>query len=99
MLGQPEQRLDAKLDSRAPVGGIVDRVAASRRTDEARRREALDRKNLAIREELLRSGTAWITSTVLRGKRVLRTTMMNLGTDEEILDELLASIRRIAEED
>lgn len=60
--------------------------------------EALDRKNLAIREALIRSGEAWITSTRLRGTRVLRTTMMNPDTDEKVLDRLLGSIRSIARE-
>jgi L-2,4-diaminobutyrate decarboxylase len=61
-------------------------------------KDALDRKNGAIREALIRSGRAWITSTLLKGTRVLRTTMMNLDTDEQVLDRLLDDIRTIANE-
>jgi L-2,4-diaminobutyrate decarboxylase len=38
---------------------------------------ALDAVNKEIRERYNRSGTGWITSTVLDGRRVLRVTMMN----------------------
>jgi L-2,4-diaminobutyrate decarboxylase len=39
--------------------------------------EALDSINREIRERYNRSGTGWITATLLDGRRVLRVTMMN----------------------
>jgi len=43
------------------------------------------------------SGKGWITSTVLKGKRVLRVTVMNPQTDASVLDQLLADLRGIAQ--
>ena len=42
--------------------------------------DRLDRLNLRLREEYNRSGEGWITTTVLGGRRVLRTTLMNPRT-------------------
>lgn len=55
-----------------------------------------EEENLALRERLIRSGEAWITSTVLKGRRVLRVTMINPRTEKRHVDELLASLRRLA---
>ncbi len=55
-----------------------------------------DDENLALREKLIRSGDAWITSTVLKGRRVLRVTMINPRTEKRHVDEMLASLRRLA---
>src|SRR6185436_3786745 len=58
------------------------------------RRRGLDNEATAdLRERLLRSGKAWITTTVLRGERVLRVTMMNPRTREGDVDEMLNALR------
>ncbi|HEX9981682.1 MAG TPA: aminotransferase class I/II-fold pyridoxal phosphate-dependent enzyme [Thermoanaerobaculia bacterium] len=54
-----------------------------------------DEANARLREDLIRSGEAWITSTVLRGQRVLRVTMMNPRTTEQHIDAMLESLRSI----
>lgn len=46
-----------------------------------------------LRERLVRSGRAWITTTVLRGERVLRVTMMNPRTTKHHVDSLLDALR------
>lgn len=55
-----------------------------------------DEQNLDLRERLIRSGDAWITSTVLKGQRVLRVTMINPRTEREHVDAMLESVRRLA---
>jgi len=55
-----------------------------------------DDQNLDLRERLIRSGDAWITSTVLKGQRVLRVTMINPRTEREHVDAMLESLRRLA---
>jgi L-2,4-diaminobutyrate decarboxylase len=62
------------------------------------RLRADDETNAAARERLIRSGEAWITSTVLRGRRVLRITVINPRTEERHIDAMLASVRRLAHE-
>jgi L-2,4-diaminobutyrate decarboxylase len=57
-----------------------------------------DATNGALRERLIRSGEAWITSTVLRGRRVLRVTMINPRTERRHVDAMLASLRKEAAE-
>jgi L-2,4-diaminobutyrate decarboxylase len=52
--------------------------------------------NAQLREHVIRSGEAWITSTVLKGERVLRVTMINPRTEREHVDALLESLRRAA---
>jgi L-2,4-diaminobutyrate decarboxylase len=52
-----------------------------------------DATNQAIRERLIRSGEAWITSTMLRGRRVLRVTMINPRTEERHVDAMLNAAR------
>ena len=57
------------------------------------RRRGFDNEATAdLRERLVRSGRAWITSTVLRGERVLRVTMMNPRTTERHVDEMLEAL-------
>lgn len=58
-----------------------------------RRRGLDDEKHAELRERLIRSGRAWITSTVLRGERVLRVTMMNPRTTEAHIDAMLDALR------
>jgi glutamate/tyrosine decarboxylase-like PLP-dependent enzyme len=53
-----------------------------------------DDANARIREEVIRSGEAWITSTILKGQRVLRVTMINPRTEREHVDRMLAAVRR-----
>ncbi|HEX7151975.1 MAG TPA: aminotransferase class I/II-fold pyridoxal phosphate-dependent enzyme [Thermoanaerobaculia bacterium] len=60
-----------------------------------RRRGADDETNARLREELIRGGNAWITSTVLRGQRVLRVTMMNPRTEERHVDAMLDALRKL----
>lgn len=55
-----------------------------------------DETNAALREKLIRSGEAWITSTVLKGQRVLRVTMINPRTERGDVDRMLASLRRLS---
>lgn len=57
-----------------------------------RRRGLDDLQTAALRERLLRGGKAWITTTVLRGERVLRVTMMNPRTTERHIDEMLDAV-------
>ncbi len=58
-----------------------------------------DESNGALRERLIRSGRAWITSTVLKGRRVLRVTMINPRTEERHIDRMLDDLRRLATAD
>jgi L-2,4-diaminobutyrate decarboxylase len=55
-----------------------------------------DAQNAAIREQLIRSGEAWITSTMLRGQRVLRITVINPATEKRHIDAMLDSVRKLA---
>jgi glutamate/tyrosine decarboxylase-like PLP-dependent enzyme len=55
-----------------------------------------DETNAALREKLIRSGQAWITSTVLKGQRVLRVTMINPRTERGDVDRMLDAIRRLS---
>ena len=52
--------------------------------------------NAVIREKLLRSGEAWITSTLLRGERVLRITVINPRTERSHIDAMLHAVRALA---
>ncbi len=60
-----------------------------------RKRGLDDEQTADLRERLIRSGRAWITSTILRGRRVLRVTMMNPRTTELDLDAMLEALRRV----
>lgn len=55
-----------------------------------------DETNAALREKLIRSGQAWITSTVLKGRRVLRVTMINPRTERVDVDRMMAAIRKLS---
>ena len=55
-----------------------------------------DETNAAMREKLIRSGQAWITSTLLKGQRVLRVTMINPRTERGDVDRMMAALRRLA---
>lgn len=55
-----------------------------------------DALNADIRERVIRSGEAWITATVLKGRRVLRVTMINPATEREHVDAMLETVRRMA---
>jgi L-2,4-diaminobutyrate decarboxylase len=55
-----------------------------------------DELNHRVREELIRSGDAWITSTMLKGRRVLRITVINPATEREHIDRMLEAVRHIA---
>jgi L-2,4-diaminobutyrate decarboxylase len=63
------------------------------------RHRGTDEQNLALRERLIRTGEAWITSTVLKGRRVLRVTMINPATERRHVDAMLAAVRRLAAKD
>jgi L-2,4-diaminobutyrate decarboxylase len=58
--------------------------------------ERIDQVNKELRERLNRSGAAWITTTMLAGRRVLRVTLMNPRTDTPHLVALLAALEREA---
>lgn len=60
-----------------------------------RRRGLSDEETANLRERLIRSGRAWITTTVLRGERVLRVTMMNPRTTEAHVDAMLDALREV----
>jgi len=61
------------------------------------RRKGFDDEQTAdLRERLIRGGKAWITTTVLRGERVLRVTMMNPRTTERDVDAMLDALRALA---
>ncbi|HEY0142718.1 MAG TPA: pyridoxal-dependent decarboxylase [Thermoanaerobaculia bacterium] len=60
-----------------------------------RKRGLSNEETDALRQRLIESGEAWITSTVLRGERVLRVTMMNPRTEERHVDAMLEALRRI----
>jgi len=55
-----------------------------------------DALNARLREDVIRSGQAWITSTILKGRRVLRVTMINPRTEREHVDAMLETIRSLA---
>lgn len=57
-----------------------------------RRRGFDDQQTAALRERLLRTGKAWITSSILRDQRVLRVTMMNPRTREGDVDGMLKEL-------
>lgn len=61
-----------------------------------RRRGFDDKQTAAVRERLNQSGRAWITTTVLRGERVLRVTMMNPRTTEADIDAMLEALREMS---
>src|SRR5207244_13067260 len=54
-----------------------------------------DETNARLREELIRSGDAWIASTVLKGQRVLRVTLINPATENEHVERMLAAVRAL----
>jgi glutamate/tyrosine decarboxylase-like PLP-dependent enzyme len=60
--------------------------------------EELDRVNFELRQRYNRAGEGWITMTVLGGRRVLRTTVMNPRTGEEHLQRLLEGLERMGKE-
>ena len=59
--------------------------------------EELGRRNFLLHQAVNRSGEAWITSTLLGGRRVLRMTLMNPATTTRDLEEIIASMRELAE--
>lgn len=58
--------------------------------------ESIDALNGELREALIRSGRAWITSTVLKGARVLRVTIINPRTTFAHTGGMLEAIRELA---
>lgn len=58
-----------------------------------RKRGLDDEQTAELRDRLIRSGRAWITTTILRGERVLRVTMMNPRTTEQHIDAMLDALR------
>ena len=57
----------------------------------------LDALNFELRQRYNRSGEGWITTTVLDGRRVLRTTIMNPRTTTAHLDRLLEGLAEVGE--
>ncbi len=60
--------------------------------------DILDDVNRGIREQMMRAGDAWITTTRLRGRLVLRTTIINPRTTEAHIDRMLDDAREIGEQ-
>jgi L-2,4-diaminobutyrate decarboxylase len=60
--------------------------------------EQLDQMNYSLRQRYNSSGEGWITMTVLQGRRVLRTTLMNPRTTEQHLRTLLDGLERTVRE-
>ncbi|CAN5871593.1 lysine decarboxylase DesA [soil metagenome] len=58
----------------------------------------VDAFQTGVRERLNASGRAWITATVLNGRKVLRVTLMNPHTTEAHLDALLDGLRETGRE-
>lgn len=56
------------------------------------------RMNLALAEEMVRRGWAWISATRLRGVTVMRMMVINYETREHHLRRLVADLERLAEE-
>lgn len=56
----------------------------------------LDGLNFDLRQAYNRSGEGWITTTILDGRRVLRSTVMNPRTTEDHLRRLLEGLDRTA---
>jgi L-2,4-diaminobutyrate decarboxylase len=71
------------------------RFVGDRSLDDGR----LDQVNLRTRDDYNRNGTGWITTTMLGGRRVLRTTLMNPRTTERDLEQTLVEIAALAEVD
>ena len=60
------------------------------------RRRGFDSEATAgLRERLVRSGRAWITTTLLRGERVLRVTMMNPRTTRAHVEGMVDALREL----
>ncbi len=57
---------------------------------------SLDARNGELREALIRSGRAWITSTVLKGARVLRVTVINPRSTAAHAAAMLDAVRELA---
>jgi L-2,4-diaminobutyrate decarboxylase len=55
-----------------------------------------DRQHWAIKEEINESGFAYISSTVLDGRRVLRIVVMNPRTTAEDMCDVLGRVEQIA---
>lgn len=59
------------------------------------RHRGSDELNLELRNAYNTSGTGWITTTVLGGRRVLRTTLMNPRTTHQDLEQMVAELTRM----
>jgi L-2,4-diaminobutyrate decarboxylase len=59
---------------------------------------AIDAINAEVRKRLNESGEAWITSTIVNGRRVLRVTIINPRTSAEDVLRMLDAARRIGRE-
>lgn len=57
---------------------------------------ATDQLNAELRQRLIESGKAWITTTVLKGRRTLRVTVINPATTERDVEAMLDEVREIA---
>ena len=58
-------------------------------------RTDLDALNQSIRDRVIRSGKAWITTTVLKGVRALRVTLINPRTGRREVEALLDLVRQV----
>ncbi len=58
--------------------------------------EALDRLQQGLQQMIERSGEAWITTTILNGRRVLRVNINSLLTRQRHVDDLLNLLERMS---
>ena len=53
-----------------------------------------DATTLAVEQQLLASGTAWMTGSVWQGRRVLRIAVSNQATNEQSVQQSLAALEQ-----
>ncbi|MEI2643242.1 MAG: hypothetical protein V9G10_13205 [Candidatus Nanopelagicales bacterium] len=53
-----------------------------------------DATTLAVEQQLLASGRAWMTGSVWQGRRVLRIAVSNQATDEQSVQQSLAALEQ-----
>jgi len=86
----------AASDDFEPVHEPELNILCFRRRGRLNDEQTADEQTADLRERLIRSGRAWITTTILRGERVLRVTVMNPRTTEADVDGMLDALRSLA---
>lgn len=91
-------RID-KLENFERVGQVETAVVCFRFQPEdiaANEGEALDRLQQRLQQMIERSGEAWITTTILNGRRVLRVNINSLLTRQRHVDDLVNLLERMS---